>query len=134
MAASADSSSGGYGKSRCRVSIVGPGDNSVVIFPKGFVEPSQLAAAIADVEQMLAPDVVRIRHTIGSDWSGEPALFLRVILSDSASRPDRLHQVRSRVSAVISRQLDPLNKWGLFPYLKFRSQSEQAVLQEATWS
>ncbi len=33
----------------------------------------------------LAPDVVRIRLNIAQDWSGDPAIYFRVILSDEAS-------------------------------------------------
>jgi hypothetical protein len=103
------------------------------MIPKGVANPEQIAAGIASVEQKLAPDVVRIRYTIGDDWSGEQAVFFRILLSDAASRPDRLREVTSRVRALITQQVDPLNSWGLIPYLKFRSQSEQAVLQEPAW-
>lgn len=104
------------------------------IVPKRFVQEKELAAAIAKVEQMLAPDVVRILHTIENDSSGEPAIFFRVLLSDAASRANRLQEVTGRVRALISQQIDPLNSWGLVPYLRFRSQSEQAMLQEPAWS
>jgi hypothetical protein len=106
----------------------------VPIVPKRFVQQKELAAAIAKVEQMLAPDVVRILHTIENDSSGEPAIFFRVLLSDAASRVDRLQEVTGRVRALIFQQIDPLNSWGLVPYLRFRSQSEQAMLQEPAWS
>jgi len=98
------------------------------------VQQAELAAAIADVERMLAPDVVRIRYTTGDDWSGEPAIFFRVLLSDPASRPDRLNEVTRRIAARISQHVDPLQSWGLVPYFKFRSQSEQAVIQEEAWA
>jgi hypothetical protein len=104
------------------------------IVPKGVTNQAALAAAIAQVEQMLAPDVVRIRYTIGPDWSGEEAIHFRILLSDAASRPRRLREVTRRVSIVISQQIDPLNSWDLVPYLRFRSQSEQAALKEAAWA
>lgn len=113
--------------------IVTTGDNGVVPIPKGVAYPGQLAAAIADVEQKLAPDVVRILYATGNDWSGEEAIFFRILLSDAATRPDRLQEVTNRVAALISQRVDPLNSWGLVPYLKFRSQSEQAVLKEPAW-
>jgi len=106
----------------------------VPIVPKGVADPTKFATTIADVERMLAPDVVRIRYTIGTDWSGEEAVHFRILLSDAASKPRRLRDVTSRVSAVIAEHVDPLNSWGLVPYLRFRSQSEQAVLKEATWA
>lgn len=107
---------------------------SVPIVLKGVTNQAQIAAAIAQVEKMLAPDVVRIRYTVGTDWSGEEAVHFRILLSDAASKPRRLREVTSRVSTVIYQQIDPLNSWGLVPYLRFRSQSEQADLKEAAWA
>ena len=103
------------------------------IVPKGVAYPEKLAAAIASVERKLAPDVVRIRYTVENDWSGEQAVFFRILLSDAASKPPRLHKVTRRVEALIYQEVDPLNRWGLVPYLNFRSKSEQAVLREAAW-
>jgi hypothetical protein len=80
----------------------------------------------------LAPDVVRIRLNVRHDWSGEPALYFRVILSDEASRRERLSEVTDRVSATLFDKLR-LDSLEHFPYFKFRSQSEQATLQEKAW-
>ena len=102
--------------------------------PKGVAQQEQLAEAIASVERMLGPDVVRIKHALGTAWSGEDAIFFKVVLSDSASNPSRLHAVTSRVREIVRQQVDPLNNWGLVPYFTFRSQSEQAMLQEPAWA
>lgn len=108
-------------------------DNGFVYLPKGIAQPSELVAAVARIEPMLGPDVVRLRYDIGTNWSGEPALFLRVVLTDQASRRDRLHKVTSRIRALIEEQIDPLNSWGLFAYVNFRSRSEQEMLKEPAW-
>ncbi len=42
----------------------------------------------------LAPDVVHIRFSTGRDWSEHPAFYFRVILSDKASRKERLRGCR----------------------------------------
>lgn len=102
--------------------------------PRGVAQPGQLAAAIADIERMLGANVVRLRYAIGTNWSGEPAIYFRILLSDPASRRDRLHGVASRAEAVIQEQLDPLNSWGLVPYYNFRSQTEQDMLKEPAWA
>jgi hypothetical protein len=80
----------------------------------------------------LAPDVVRIRFNVGQDWSEHAAIYFRVILSDAASRPDRLAEVTGMVR---TRLFDELGLWesDLLPYIRFRSQSEQAKLREAKW-
>ena len=80
----------------------------------------------------LAPDVVRIRFNVGQDWSEHPAVYFRVILSDQASRSDRLPDVTGLVSGKL---FDELRLAGLehIPYFKFRSQSEQAKLHDTAW-
>ncbi len=84
------------------------------------------------IARELAPDVVRIRLNVRHDWSGEPALYFRVILSDEASRRERLAEVTDRVRASLSDKLR-LDSLEHFPYFRFRSQSEQAALQEKAW-
>jgi hypothetical protein len=101
-------------------------------FPRAFVRQSQFKAAIARAAQRLAPDVVSIIPTLGDDWSGERAVFFMVILSDAASRPEQLLNVTNQVSNTIVNELEPLEEWGVLPYFNFRSQSEQAKLNEPT--
>jgi hypothetical protein len=84
--------------------------------PKGIVQREQLAAEIAKVEPMLGEDVVRLRYTIGESWSGQPAIFFRIILTDQASKRERLHQVASRIEALIEEQIDPHNCWYLLSF------------------
>jgi hypothetical protein len=104
------------------------------LMPRGFVHQGELAAAVAKVQPLLAPDVIRIRHIIGTDWSGEPAIFFRIVLSDAASRRDRLRLVTTRVANTISKQIEPLQQFGLFPYLSFRTVSELTKLKELDWA
>ena len=105
-----------------------------MIITRGFVDQRQLDDAITKAEHLLGPDVIYVRHSLGEDWGGEPAIFFRVLLSDAASKPDRLHEVTSRIEAIIDHTVDPLNSWGLFPHFKFRSQSEQSIIQEPAWA
>src|SRR6266446_938322 len=80
----------------------------------------------------LAPDVVRIRFNVAQDWSEHPAIYFRVILSDEASRRDRLADVAELVSGKLFAELR-LADLDHIPYLRFRSQSEQAKLHDAAW-
>ena len=102
--------------------------------PRGVAQQWQLAEAITEVQRMLGPEVVRLRYTIGANWSDELAIFFRVVLSDEASKRDRLHSVASHVQAVIQEHIDPLNSWGLMPYYNFHSQTEQEILKEPAWA
>lgn len=105
----------------------------MAIVPSGFVKQGKVASDLAKVARKLAPDVVRIRHSIGTDWSGEPSIFFRIVLSDDASREDRLARITGRVTAALLDELKP-PELGLLPYFSFRSQSEQAMLKEEAWS
>lgn len=93
----------------------------------------QIDAAIARVVEDMAPDVIRVRYSVGEDWAGSPAIFFRVVLSDNASRPSRLRRVTRQVSAAIGREVNPLD-FGLEPYFNYRSASEQAELREEAWA
>ena len=101
--------------------------------PAGVVKQAEIGRGVASVEREMAPDVVRIRHNIGSDWSGDDAIFFRIVLSDRASREDRLPAVSERVSSRLSEELN-LADTCLLPYFSFRSESEQAALNDEAWS
>jgi hypothetical protein len=105
-------------------------DNKVVYLPKAFAQPARFEAAVGRAAQRLAPQVVTVIPTLGNDWSGEPAAFFMVILSDAASRRDQLLGVSNRVSEAIVQHVQPLEQWGVLPYFNFRSQSEQAKLNQ----
>lgn len=99
----------------------------------GFVRQRELAEAVRRVEESLQPDVLFIRHHIGPDWTGEPSIFLRVLLSDDAAKPDRLKPVTQKVAEAIAREV-AAEKFGLHPYISFRSKAEQDRLQEPAWA
>ena len=80
----------------------------------------------------LAPDVVRIRVNVAQDWSDDPAIYFRVILSDEASRRDRLADVAGLVRTKLFDELR-LAELEHLPYFRFRSRSEQDKLQDPAW-
>src|SRR5437016_8771680 len=88
-------------------------------------------AAIRDVVNLLAPDVVHIRYEIGKDWSDDWAIFFRILLSDDAGT-NRLRDVATHVEGLLAERLD-FHGMGVFPYYNFRSESEQAMLREEVW-
>jgi hypothetical protein len=102
------------------------------VHPTAFIKQSRFEAEVERAAQSLSPTVVSIIPTLGNDWSGEPAVFFMVILADAASGRDRLLDVSNEVSEVIVREVKPLERWGVFPYFNFRSQSEQAQLDQKT--
>jgi hypothetical protein len=50
-------------------------------FPSATIKQSEINAAVSEVLRLLAPDVVHIRYDIGEDWSGDWAIFFRVVLA-----------------------------------------------------
>jgi hypothetical protein len=99
--------------------------------PIAVQKQPQINAAVADVVNLLSPSVRYIRYDIGQDWSGEWAIFFRVLLSDEAVH-NRLRDVTTQVIWRMSERLD-LPSLGLFPYFNFRSESEQAQAHEPSW-
>jgi hypothetical protein len=88
---------------------------------------------VDQIARSLAPDVVHIRINVTHDWAGDPAIYFRVLLSDEASRRERLAEVAERVRRDLSNalRLDELEHH--HPYFRFRSQSEQAALKGKLW-
>jgi hypothetical protein len=103
----------------------------MAILPRGIVRPIDMMQSLVAFGSELPPEVVNWRYTFEDDWSGDPAIFFWITLSDEAAQPDRLPEVTQRVNAAIYERLNPLGEWGLIPYVNFRSQSEQAKLQES---
>jgi len=100
-----------------------------MILPRGVAQPTELVKHL----NALAPfpsGVVNLRYTFDDDWSGDPAIFFWITLSDEAARPAVLSKTSRRIKDFITQRLDPMGQWGLIPYFNFRSQSEQASLKE----
>jgi len=94
----------------------------------------RIKRSVTEVERLLAPDVVRIRYEITTNWNDEPAIYFRAILSDEAvSTKARLVQNYGRVKDELDNRLD-FEGMGLARYHHVRSVSEQAVLKEEAWA
>lgn len=102
--------------------------------PSGFVNQAELASEVKRATLNLGPEVVRVRHSVGPDTSGEPSIFFRIVLTDSASREDTLADVSGHIATVLFDELRPYENWGLIPYFSFRSQSEQATRSDSDWA
>jgi len=100
--------------------------------PVAYSRQDEIRAAIEHAEQALRPDVVRIRYEIGLDWAGDWSTFFRVVLTDDAAK-HRLLEAAKKVERELSRQLD-YRVLGVYEYHNFRSESEQAELQEPAWA
>lgn len=101
--------------------------------PTAITQQPRIDAAVVAVVHQLSPQVQHIRYDIMQDWSGQWAIFFRVLLSDEAARGNNLREIAAQVISRMSERLD-LPELGLFPYFDFRSQSEQAMLNEPEWA
>ena len=104
-----------------------------MIVPTELAKEPQINAAVTEVVSQLSPSVRRIRYDIEQDWTGQWAIFFRVLLSDDASKPGNLRQIVPRIIWTMSERLDS-SGIGMFPYFNFRSETEQALLRDPAWT
>jgi len=103
--------------------------------PTAFVNQAQLAQGVsADIESLNPQEVVHVAYSMGNDSTDDPAIFFRIVLTDAASREDRLADVTGRVTSMLFDSIRPIENWGLTPYFTFRSFSEQRVRNDPEWS
>ena len=88
--------------------------------------------AVSNVAAALSPEVAYIRFSIGPDWSDEPAIHFRIVLSDSFSRDGRMRGVRA-VERALRDALD-FDALGLRTYENYRTTAEQAAMKEPEWA
>jgi hypothetical protein len=100
--------------------------------PVAISRQNEIAQIIAEAELELRPIVKRIFWEIGQDWSGDWAIFLRVVLSNNASRDRNLGKNTHRIRAHVREKLQPDNL-GVISYFNFRSQAEQDELGRSAW-
>ena len=84
------------------------------------------------VAEFLAPDVIRVRLDITTDWAGFPAMYFRVIVADESSSGDQFYEVARQVEARFNQEMEPIFLEYL-PIFKYRSKSEQAAIKERAW-
>ena len=96
------------------------------IVHSGYISQEHIANEVERAKLVLGPEVVRVRYNTGEDTSGDPAIYFRIVLTDSASRRETLFEVTEKIRNVFYDELKPYENWGLFPYFNFRNQSEQA--------
>jgi hypothetical protein len=101
---------------------------------KGIAHAADLQIRLNGIMPTPSPGVMKWRHTFGSDWSGDPAIFFWVTLTDDASKKANLSKATAAFTKAITDHIDFLNDWGLIPYFHFRSESEQAKLKDEVYA
>ena len=98
-----------------------------MVVPTGFVNQAQLANSVEKAAHALGPEVIRLKHAIGADTSGDPAIFFRIVLADWAVDEDTLADVTGKIEATLFDEIRPYENWGVVPYFSFRGNSEQST-------
>jgi hypothetical protein len=106
----------------------------VPILPYRLVDHREITAAVERATRALTPDVVRIGYSIATDWTGDQSIFFRIILSDeAASKEKQLGEIAQSVESAILSEVN-VDELGLQYYFNYRSQSEQASLNDRAWA
>lgn len=109
-------------------------DNEIVPYvPIGFVNQQDIDAAVQRAANALAPTVVRIRYDFGTDWTGDPSIFFRIVLADEAAKRPKLSDLAQTVELILLREVKA-EEQGLNAYFNYRSLSEQDNLKEPAWA
>ena len=101
---------------------------------RGVAQAAELQKQLNGILPQPSAGVVKWRHTFGNDWAGDPAIFFWVTLTDEASKKENLSRATEEFRKVLCEQIDFQNDWDLIPYFNFRSQSEQAVLNDEVYA
>ena len=109
-------------------------DNEIMILPRAHTQEDQFASAVAAVERRLAPNVLRIRYDLEDDWMGEPAVFFKVILPDAVTELEHPSEITKWVQREIVQEIEPMEQWGVWPFFRYKTQSEQAHRNDPAWA
>ena len=105
----------------------------MVVTHRGYVSQEQIAAEIERARQKLGPEVVRLMYNIGPNHYDEPAIHVRIVLTDEASREANLVRVTGQITSLMFNEVHPYD-WGMPMYFSFRSESEQTKLTDTAWT
>ena len=102
------------------------------MFALALAQQAEIDIAVQHVKAQLYPEVQQIRWELAKDWSGQWAIYFRVVLSDDAGN----RRLRSVVNDLVKRLVERLDfpALGVFPYHNFRTVSERAALREEAWA
>jgi len=101
-------------------------------FTRAFLNEPEFAAAVAEMEQKLKPKLIRLRYRLEDDWTGAPAVFFTAIVPREAFEKGKLGPAMESISRPITFDLEPWEKWGVFPYFRYLTEADVEQLQDLT--
>ena len=99
----------------------------------GLVPRAQLDEEIKSAILKLGPAVVRVVYSFRPDSTGEPSIFFRITLTDSAANEEGIADVTDRIATIIIDEVQPIENWGVHPYFNYRSQSDEQRRPDPEW-
>ena len=90
----------------------------------------QLDDVVREAAKALGPEVVRMKHYVGVDTSGDLAVYFRIVLADWAVEPGVFGDIIVSIQSTLFKLVRPYEDWGLGAYISFRSESEQGSNRE----
>ena len=103
------------------------------MFPPGYYRESEIKAAVEEVERLTSPRVKWIHYKFDRDWSGDWAIYFKVLLSDELSATGKIQETMNEVRREMYERLD-FSALGLFSYFSLRTESDQKRLLDAAWA
>lgn len=91
-------------------------------------EQEQIESVLASFD--CPPYVTELRYKLDNDWSGDPGVWIWVILRDDIADSADLRKYTRPVTSDLAQAVHNagIDRW---PYVHIRGQSEQAELDEA---
>ena len=98
---------------------------------RGHIDLEALYSELKSIEHLVPEGIVKFRYSFDDDWSGDPGLYFWVMLTDEAAEKRNVHRVATAFETLIDKRIEPHWRWGLLPYYRYRSLTEQATLKGA---
>jgi len=102
-------------------------------FTRAFIEREAFEADVREVERELSGPVVHMSYDLDYDSTGDPAVHFKIVLPDESFKRDKLLDEIQHVSYVVKQKLQPVVRWGVYPYFRFRSKSTYESSPEPGW-
>ncbi len=93
----------------------------------------QIRLVVERSAKALGAKIIRIRHSLHQDHSGDESIFFRVVLPDSQCHRDRLFAATREVEGIVRTEIARFNDFERFPYFNYRSESEAKSHTEPEW-
>lgn len=104
--------------------------------PAVVMNPKDLAPKVEAALRKLKrnKDIVSVAYSFDNDWTGDPAVYFRIVLSDEAAREENLMKITPGIKTKLIEELGFFTaNLPFIPYFSFRSASEYRESGDRGW-